>query len=76
MKPEPSANEMAFDPPCQDCGCHAVFVSPPRPGKRHYALWFRCAQCGAERADLNTHFGDCLDTRKLIGHSKGLSQAA
>jgi hypothetical protein len=76
MEPTPSSNEMACELPCQDCGSHTVFIGLPQPGKRHHALWFRCSQCGAERADLNTHFGDCLDSKKPIGYGLNRSQAA
>lgn len=78
MKQGLSPQEMKFDPPCQDCGCHAVFLRATQPGRgieRHTSL--HCCQCGNARADLNAHFGRCLEDREIIRYGKaGVATAA
>lgn len=44
--------ELAFELPCQACGCHAVFTANAPLGARSSPLVLRCLQCGSERADL------------------------
>jgi len=78
MKQGLSSQEMEFDPPCQDCGCHAIFISSTQSGRGiNLHRSFHCCQCGKERADLNAHFGPCLDDETLIGYGRaGLASAA
>jgi hypothetical protein len=78
MKHEPGPHEMEFDPPCQDCGCHAVFIRSTQAGRGiDRRRSFHCCQCGNERADLNAHFGRCLEDREIIRYGKaGVATAA
>ena len=54
MKDQFGAAEIEFVLPCQDCGCHTVFMAPAASGKRSNAPYPRCCQCGRERGDLST----------------------
>lgn len=75
MKQEPSPQEVGIDPPCQDCGCRAVFIRPTQAGRGiNHRHTFRCCHCGNERADLNAR---CLDDEELIRYGRaGLASAA
>jgi hypothetical protein len=50
MKEQFGAAEFVL--PCQDCGCHVVFLAPAASGKRSNASNPRCCQCGRVRRDL------------------------
>ena len=47
------AAEIEFVLPCQDCGCHVVFMAPAASEKRPNCATPRCCQCGLERRDLS-----------------------
>jgi hypothetical protein len=59
MKDQSAAAEIEFVLPCQDCGCHAVFMASTPLGKRSNASSPLCCQCGVRRglrdAALSTH---------------------
>jgi hypothetical protein len=49
MKAQSGADEIEFVLPCQDCGCHAVFMALTRLGKarmRHTCFAASVAACG------------------------------
>ena len=52
MKNQHGAAEIEFVLPCQDCGCHAVFMAAVASGKRPKSPCPRCCQCGRVRRDL------------------------
>jgi hypothetical protein len=54
MKDQFGVAEIEFLLPCQDCGCHTVFMAPAASGKRSNTPYPRRCQCGRERRDLST----------------------
>jgi hypothetical protein len=52
MKDQYGVAEIESVLPCQDCGCHAVFMAAVASGKRPKLPYLRCCQCGRVRRDL------------------------